>query len=210
MNLRELAEAYGTDKRETQHNYVKMYEQMLKITNVNSLLEIGLGSGASLKMWRDYFPQANLYCIEYFEDENRINWHSANGKDIRDLTIFPGDSSKQETWENVPQNLDVIIDDGSHEPETQIDTFLMGFPHLKQGGLYFIEDTHSSMQDIFYKEGHCRLYDMMFYLVMKQQEAKDATGNGGNFYYSVKNMENHAANIYSYHFYKSVIVLERS
>lgn len=210
MNLKQLAEIYGTDKRESQHNYVKMYEKMLELTSVNSLLEIGLGSGASLRMWRSYFPEGKLYCIEYFEDENRINWHSANGSDIEGLIVFPGDSSKQETWEKIPYDLDVIIDDGSHEPDTQINTLLVGFPHLKSGGLYFIEDTHSSMQDIFYKDGHCKLYDLIFYFIMKQQEAKDNTGNGGNFYSSVGNMENHAANIFSYHFYKSVIVLERS
>ncbi len=35
---------------------------------------------------------------------------------------------------------DVIIDDGSHRPDHQQITLAALFPHLKPGGLYFVED----------------------------------------------------------------------
>jgi hypothetical protein len=210
MKLGELANKYGTDKKESQHNYIKMYEEMLNIFPVTSLLEIGLGMGSSLKMWREYLPNARLYCVEEFGDENKIKWGGAKGSDIDRLIIYPGSSDAENTWVPVPDNLDVIIDDGSHEPVIQIKSFALGFPHLRSGGLYFIEDTHSSIQPVFYKDRHCLLYDFTFDLILKQQEARDLSGNGGNFYLSIKNMDPVAREIFSYHFYKSVIIFQKA
>ncbi len=112
MTLAELAAKYQTDKQISDHNYVAMYERMLKTIKVDSLLEVGLGNGASMRMWMDYFPNAKSYCIEYFDEENKTLWHGADGKNIAGLTVFAGDSTVAETWENVPSNLDFIVDDG--------------------------------------------------------------------------------------------------
>ena len=56
--LYDLANKYGTDKREQDHNYVRMYEQLLSGRNVDNLLEIGLGSGASALMWSEAYPRS--------------------------------------------------------------------------------------------------------------------------------------------------------
>lgn len=207
-SLHKLAKKYGTDKEPAQHNYTPMYERMLSTITVNRFLEIGLGNGASLKMWQEYYPKAEAYCIEYFDDENKTVWGSADGKDIPNLNLITGDSSKPETWEKVPYELDFIVDDGDHHPDTQIATFNLGFSHLKTGGLYFIEDLHCNFEEI-YTGGHDIMYKWLFDLIMQQQTP--GRNYGGNFYTAQSAIANQTARgIYSYHFYKSVIVFERA
>lgn len=85
MNI--LADKYGSDKGEVSadqnpykwasHNYVEFYSLAfgLRRNDVKTLIEYGLGTnnpafkssmgidgklGASLRMWRDYFPSANI------------------------------------------------------------------------------------------------------------------------------------------------------
>lgn len=114
-----------------------------------TILEIGIGGhhvaegGESLRMWRDYFPRALIYGIDIFDkravEEQRIR-------------VFQGDQSDERfLGEVVSQTgpLDVIIDDGSHVNEHVITSFRYLFPHLKEGGLYFIEDLQSSYWPAF-------------------------------------------------------------
>lgn len=206
ISLAELAAKYGTDKQIKDHNYVSMYERLLKTIKVNSLLEVGLGAGASVKMWIEYFKQAKIYCIEDFGDENKEVWNGADGK-INGLKLINGDSTNQETWDKVPANLDVIIDDGNHHPDSQITTFARGFQHLRSGGLYFIEDTHCNFEER-YTGGHDLLYKGIFEMIIQQQTPN--VNWGGNFYQARYTMPEYVRDIYSYHFYKSIICFEKA
>jgi hypothetical protein len=202
--LAQLAAKYNTDKKAGGHGYVKMYETILKTIEVNSLLEIGLGSGASMRMWLEYYPNADIYCMEDFGEENRKIWHGMDGN-IEGLKLIKGDSKAIETWKTVPQNLSVIIDDGDHHPQAQLETFLCGFPHLKSGGLYFIEDLHCNFQPQYTDKDI--IYPWIFNLILEQQTPKYVIG--GNFYQGQAYMGIISREIYSYHFYKSVAVFER-
>ena len=65
-NLSWLAAVYGSDKGATAHRYVDHYEKHLGPLrhHVMSVLEIGIYRGASLQMWRDYFPNAQVYGLD--------------------------------------------------------------------------------------------------------------------------------------------------
>jgi hypothetical protein len=208
--LTELAAKYGTDKQEVQHNYMIMYEKELCSLKVNSLLEIGLGKGSSIKMWMEYFPKAQVYCIENFGRENNDVWGHFKG-DIKGLNLISGDSSIEKTWRDIPHNLDVIVEDGDHNPEMQLATFLIGLKHLRKGGLYFIEDTHVGfIQPEFYGEGRNPLYEWVFSSIINQQEAYNPAYMPGNFALQKEGMNDIAQQIFSYKFYKSVIVFEKA
>lgn len=97
--------------------------------------EIGVYSGGSLEMWRDYFgPEATIYGVDiedcrcYSDDKTHI---------------FIGDQSDRSFWSSfktsVPQ-LDLLVDDASHRPNDQIPSFEELFPHLSPGGVYLCED----------------------------------------------------------------------
>ena len=62
-NLSWLAAVYGSDKGAISHGYVDHYERMFGPLRrrARKVLEIGIYRGASLQMWRDYFPRAEVY-----------------------------------------------------------------------------------------------------------------------------------------------------
>lgn len=136
MRLKELAEKYGTDKLE--HLYCPRYEHHLPSRDSSfSLLEIGIFKGASLRMWREWFPNAEIYGVD-------INpGHQVNDAGIQ---AFVCDATKE-----VPEidNLQVIIDDGSHNSSDIIKTFDLLWPRLKPGGWYVVEDLNAQWNPIY-------------------------------------------------------------
>ncbi len=105
------------------------------------VLEIGVHSGGSLEMWRDYFgPNCHVYGVDIV-DECKVyenDW----------TKIFVGDQADREFWrifkEQVPA-LDIIIDDGDHHPEQQIVTLEEMLPHLRPGGVFLCEDVQGNL-----------------------------------------------------------------
>ena len=101
------------------------------------VLEIGIYSGGSLAMWKDYFgPEARIYGVDLeaackaYEDDS--------------VRVFTGDQADRGFWKRfraqVPR-LDIVIDDGGHHHEQQIVTLEETLPHLRPGGVYLCEDV---------------------------------------------------------------------
>lgn len=64
--LNEIATELGTDKASFGHNYVEKYEKQLADYKDKpfKLLEIGIDVGYSIKMWKEYFQQADIHAID--------------------------------------------------------------------------------------------------------------------------------------------------
>jgi hypothetical protein len=105
-----------------------------------TILEIGVFQGGSLNMWRDYFgPKAKIYGIDI-----NPNCKQLEGDNIE---IFIGSQEDRDFLRSVKKNipkLDLIIDDGGHTMRQQIASFEELFNHVKDDGIYMIEDTHTS------------------------------------------------------------------
>jgi Methyltransferase domain len=104
------------------------------------VMEIGVYSGGSLGMWRDYFgPRCHVTGIDI---EPACAAYKTDGIDI-----VIGDQSDRrflaEVRATIPR-VDILIDDGSHYPEHQIVTLEEMLPHVAPGGIYVCEDTHGS------------------------------------------------------------------
>lgn len=151
-DLCRLARKYGTDKGgnhlqagDTCHNYTPAYHELFKDRReqVRYVLEIGIGHGCSLRMWKDYFPQAQIVGIDtntaclFIED--RIHCFMADQYNGDDLMIVI------KNLLNHPK-FDLIIDDGSHEPAHQIFSAQMLLPYLAHDGIYVIEDVFMDCQ----------------------------------------------------------------
>lgn len=100
------------------------------------VLEVGIYSGGSLEMWKEYFgPKCQVYGVD-IEEACRVY------EDDR-TKIFVGDQADRSFWkrfkEQVPA-IDIIIDDGGHQTEQQIVTLEEMLPHLRPGGVYLCED----------------------------------------------------------------------
>lgn len=149
MTLDALGLKHGTDKASgpNNHNYTPIYERYLGHLRDAPLriLEIGVGGdehpdrgGQSLKMWRDYFPNAEVVGVDLHPKRlslgPRITLYQASQTDPDALAAI----------DDVHGPFDVIIDDASHHNALTPQTFRILFPLLKPGGLYFCEDVHTS------------------------------------------------------------------
>ena len=141
-SLNDLAIRYGTDKRIGIHSYVKWYEALCAPRRWQQLtmLEIGVQTGASIKMWADYFPNAQLVGIDI---DPRCAQFATNR-----IQIITGGQENPEIAKWLagayPDGLDIVIDDGSHLSADVILSFRTLFPLLRPGGLYVIEDLQTS------------------------------------------------------------------
>jgi SAM-dependent methyltransferase len=140
--LTRLAAGTRTDKGMRGHFYTELYDIFflpMKKT-ATKILEIGIGSGDSLKMWRDYFPRATIFGIDIFPktelDSDRIKTFVADQADRTQLHSFVGQFGGY---------FDIIVDDGGHHMNHQQISLGFLFKYLKPGGYYVIEDVHMSL-----------------------------------------------------------------
>lgn len=118
------------------------YFEKIRLQSLN-ILEIGIGSGASLHMWYDYFPNSKIHAID-IDNYSYLN----NEK----TTTYIADQSDRNSLENFIKEsnveFDIIIDDGGHMMQQQQISFGFLFKYLKRGGQYWIEDLHTSFWPI--------------------------------------------------------------
>lgn len=148
MNLTQLAEKYGTDK--LGHGYIPLYEQHLP-KNPKRILEIGCLTGASIRMWREYFPNTEIHCLDLFKEY-------AEPDDIPGVIYWKGSQTDQYVLEQLRRlHFDVIIEDGSHNSIDQLVTFwsLIGCCDL-----YVAEDLHCALDEP-YRQGLPFAYTML-------------------------------------------------
>ena len=104
------------------------------------VLEIGIYSGGSLSMWKDYFGAGcRVYGVDIEE--------SCKAYEDDATRVFIGDQADREFWRRFKQQvptLDIVIDDGGHEAHQQIATLEELLPHLRPGGVFVCEDVHGA------------------------------------------------------------------
>ena len=143
MTLKEINLKYNTDKEK--HGYLTIYEDYFsKLQNHKlSILEIGIWSGESLKLWKEYFPNAEIIGIDKSDDCVQCQ--------PLGTTSFLVDQADEKQLIKFSQDklFDIIIDDGSHYSPHQILSFQVLFERLKPEGLYIVEDIHCSYEQKF-------------------------------------------------------------
>lgn len=139
--LDEIGLRFGTDKSSQFHNYLNFYDSFMAPMREApiTLLEIGVFRGASLHMWREYFPNAKIVGVDIqpnakqFESE-RVHVELADQSNLQHLAEL---SVKHGPF-------DIVIEDGSHMWEHQITTLRALFPFVKNGGYYVVEDLQTN------------------------------------------------------------------
>jgi len=148
--LCELAYKYRTDKcPQIRHSYTPEYYRILKDKrDFKKILELGIGTvssmehvfkykpGASLRMWRDFFPNAHIYGVDnspgtIFQDDRITTflYRTHIPEDMKSLI------------EKTGSDIDLLVDDGPHYTGVQIKTARFLLPMLKKEVIYIIEDT---------------------------------------------------------------------
>lgn len=120
-------------------HYFDVYERHFRkfVGKEVHIVEVGVYSGGSLKMWQHYFgDKCKVYGVDLLDECK--NYESEN------VEIFIGDQENRDFWkdfkEKVPR-VDILIDDGGHFAEQQIATLEEILPHLSPGGVYLCEDV---------------------------------------------------------------------
>lgn len=153
------------------HTYADLYYILFNFSrnSIKRVFECGLGTnnldfksnmgetgipGASLRAWRDYFPNAKIFGADIDSQilfsEDRIETYQV------DQTVL---ESIENMWEKISiEEFDIIIDDGLHTFKAGISLFEASFSKLREGGIYVIEDITSEDKVRFYRYFNERPY----------------------------------------------------
>lgn len=143
------------------HSYGYVYEAFFgsRRHEIRSVLEVGIGyptgtlpgdrklAGGSLRVWREYFPNARIYGGDINEDA----LFQDDGIWTGQVDQLSTDSIRQFLDEIPDKAFDVIIDDGLHEFEANRVLFEAAVPSLAPEGIYFIEDCQPETREKFRK-----------------------------------------------------------
>jgi cephalosporin hydroxylase len=136
-----IAARHDTDKGV---DFTSVYHSLLSHVREAPLrlLEIGLYNGGSLRMWREYLPNATLHGIDV--DRRTLAYElEIPGTKVR--LVDQADARALRAFvDELGGSYDVIVDDGGHTMEQQIVSFEVLFPHVVSGGIYVIEDLGTS------------------------------------------------------------------
>jgi hypothetical protein len=191
--LSRLCDVYGSDKGSViesghaywwlPHTYTDYYHWLFSARrgSVSNVFECGIGTsdpalassmyeegkpGASLRVWRDYFPHAKIVGADIDEkilfQEDRIECFrvdQTNPQTIREL------------WSAINVDFfDIMIDDGLHEYEAGICLFENSIAKLAHNGIYVIEDVYPGDLYRYQKYFANRHFDVQFVSLFSQDE----------------------------------------
>jgi hypothetical protein len=140
--LSRLALQHGSDK--VHHGFTAFYDRVLEPVRaqVKTLVEIGVLEGASLCMWRDYLPNAQIHGMDItplrLDAGERVRLYQGDQTNRADLAGLAFQFGEQ---------ADVIVDDGGHTMGQQQTTLAALFPSVRPGGIFIMEDLHTSFID---------------------------------------------------------------
>lgn len=145
--LVEMCERFPTDKCMDGHKFVEIYQDLFEDErdSMERFFEIGILNGVSHLMWRAYFPNAEIFGIDlrdYSEQSKGSGVHTfvadqSNRLDLEKfIDTFGGD-------------FNVILDDGGHAMDHQQVSLGYLFQFVKPGGLFIIEDIHTSLPQYY-------------------------------------------------------------
>ncbi|MFN8109611.1 MAG: hypothetical protein U0Y82_07160 [Thermoleophilia bacterium] len=129
------------------HGYVDFYEPFLASLDVRHVAEFGVFRGNSIRWLLDRFPDALI------DGADILPWQPEWPVDprFRFTQLDQGDPHAVRRFLE-RERFDLIIEDGSHHPHHQVSCLLEGMRVLAPGGVYILEDAHTSHPS--YPQGH--------------------------------------------------------
>ena len=189
---------YGSDKghpmNDCNHCYTRFYHELFKPVRYEPLriFELGLGTnnpnfpsnmgpngkpGASLRGWKQYFPNASVFGADIDSgilfQEDRIRTYQCDQNDGNSIRTLWSNSELEEGF-------NIIIEDGLHIFESNVHFFENSYHKLKVGGIFIIEDVMYYTLDRWnhkLQEWTARFPNMSFrlYLIPHERNLHDNT-----------------------------------
>jgi hypothetical protein len=141
MELDSIGLKHQTDKASNVHDFLRLYHRRLAHLRDSTfvMFEIGVYQGGSVKTWSEYFPRATIVGV----DVNNDCRQNQQGN----IQIRIGDASNPQFLFDVMKEFGrplVVLDDGSHRWDHQIQSLGILFPNLIPSGIYIVEDLDTS------------------------------------------------------------------
>jgi len=103
--------------------------------NKFNLIEFGCAGGSSLRTWKEYFPEAEIYGVDLDENAKKLEEER--------IHILIGNATAKETFNEFKNKIGsafIILDDASHAWGDQRRSFELFWDLVEPGGFYVIED----------------------------------------------------------------------
>ena len=146
--LEELTIKYDVDALGL--GYTKFYNSLFDEIrhDIKKVLEIGVETGRSHRLWLEYFPNATIYGFDIFKSGVEEFHRLQEGNPYLDRSVmFKGNQESVDDLEEFlslhGEDFDIIIDDGGHTMRQQQISLGVLFDAVKSGGHYVIEDLHT-------------------------------------------------------------------
>lgn len=145
MKLIDIYNRYPNDQNSDKgyyHGYISLYNNLLEnYRNCTVFCEVGVANGFSMRIWDEFFTEkTKIVGIDI--NLNYIK-HSIKSQFSDRINLIESDVSNLKNTYLKDFNFDVVIDDGSHQLQHQIDAIDFFIPKINPGGMLIIEDVQS-------------------------------------------------------------------
>ena len=143
MSLEEIVDNAKTDKN-TDHSYLPLYQNLLisKKETAKNVLEVGISYGGSIKLWSDFFTNANIYGLDVINIDMVWEGIKNNEKIILHTSTDAYDNDFFIThFLNKNIKFDFMLDDGPHSLESMKQFIKLYSQIMTDDGILIIEDV---------------------------------------------------------------------
>lgn len=149
MTITDLCFKYKSDKgvtpindRSWMHSYSLFYDKIFESRRNEKLNILDIGAwgeneGGSSLMWKEFFPNAQIFALDL---NPRVNELGSKGIAAKDINL-DDEAAFLSFIELNNIRYDIVIEDASHQPKQQIRTLLNLRPFLNNDFQYVIEDV---------------------------------------------------------------------
>lgn len=121
------------------HDYIPFYESFFNNFYPEKILELGVANGNSVRYLLNRFPKATILGADIITRtpawpiDSRFSTYQIDQGDVTKVAQFFSSNK-----------FDLIIEDGSHHPIHQVNCLVHGINSVNPGGIYILEDIHTS------------------------------------------------------------------
>jgi hypothetical protein len=188
--------------------YFDVYESHLSkfIGRSPVVVEVGICRGGSAEMWQKYFG-AGATVIGIDVDEN-VKQYATDG--CEQIIGDQGDPAFWDEFFKTHPDIDVFIDDGGHHQFQQINTLIKVWPHMKLGGVYICEDTHTCYWPEYSGGGLKKSTSFLEYVKTISDLVNVDHFRDSDRHPDVIMLADYYENLQGLHFYDSMVVLDKN
>ena len=170
-----------------------------------SFLEMGILNGSSLKVWENYFQNAQIVGLDIEPSKKQFETNRTK--------IYIGSQNDPFVIEQIkkdyPNKFAVILDDASHLNDLTIESFELLFDHVVPGGLYIIEDTHCTYGSPTF-ENDAKKWPGMSYNTPETNYKNDRQTFLNFILPKIQELDSKTGNIFAIHFYSETLIIEKT